>query len=261
VSLAPGDDVVVQYSTRTGDRLVRHDGQTMQAKWSWSFETPVDLRRYIATTETAVHVLMRRSEESSWTDHAIDGSGTVTTTAVTGFENGSGGGAMWPLPDGSLFALGRYDNALRKMWYRPETQVIEVDAEVFTDEAVRGWDAVLTSGHFLGSFLPSSGEQDASVFAWNAAGEQIIPTTEVPLGMSNRQAAIVDGDLITLTGPTLQRAPIGNLRAVTRLSLPVRPGGSIVESYLHGAPDGRVFAVWHDQRSTFDMVLRIGRLH
>ena len=167
---------------------------------------------------------------------------------------------MWRLPDGSLTSIGWEDNVLRRLTFDSATATFNLADAPFVADAVNGWATTTTSGVFVGSIIPFDSSHRSLVFAFDEAGETLIPVTATDPGFATGQVALVDGELISLAGSTLYRTPLSALDAIERYELPARSDSSVQDSVLHGSADGRVFAAWMDERSTFDVVLRIVRL-
>ena len=258
VTGAPNDDVLVRFATTSGGLLVRYHAPSIEPRWAWTFEAPTSL--FITATDEGAEIVGRDDQDPAWTVDDIDGVGDSVARTATGFERGLGGGPMWRLPDGSLTSIGWEDDVLRQLTFDSATTTFNLAEVPFVSDAVTGWKTTITSGVFVGSIVPFDSSHRSLVFAFDEAGETLIPVTATDPGFATGQIALVDDELLSLAGSTLYRAPLPALDAVERYELPARSDSSVQDSVLHGSGDGRVFAAWMDERSTFDVVLRVVRL-
>lgn len=256
LQVAPGNDVLLGF----GRQFVRYATPSLDQRWAWS-SAPLD-HHYVAATEEGAIVLRQVELEESWTALEIDATGQASVERpVEGLDGIFGGGVMWPAADGRLQAFGSRQRKYLRWVYDAVDAVAQVDVAPVIEDDVGLIAGFITSGVYLGKVATNEMEPSHYLFGYDAAGAPFLPVVAASPFLGYGNSAIVGGDILSLSTGSLYRAALAEPEVVQQQTLRPRPGTTVDKSVLRGHADGRVFAAWIDQGSTFDVELHIGRLY
>lgn len=257
--VAANGDIVISFTGTVdgvpGDHLRRFDLQMLEPTWIWSYGDSFS-ELTSTTTDVGAIAVVRRSVNDERELFEIDGTGSAVSQPLPGLPPMTLGGPLWPTGDGSLFTIAFGDTVDRWILW-PETGAWSFEPLHASDPELRV--TVPTSNHLVASWGDYDGRWH--LVAYDANGDVAIPLVDVPHAVVRRvEAALTSDRLWRCAGSSVTHAPRADLDSYVVQELPTRPGGNADDCTMRGGDGDRVFVAWFDQISTFDRILRIGRI-